>query len=215
MRSIEVRHPVEGGRKTYPGLPGPEIKILPDYDGYRERRGGLFEFRIVSLHLCGNTGTCVEAPLHRHRDGADLAALPLVRLAHLPAKVTDAAGAGLAIGEDLLAGCDLAGGAVLFRTGWSRRWGTEGSFERGPHLAAAACEALLRAGAVFAGIDSLNIDDIKDLSRPAHTLLPGAGVPVREHTNLGAVPGSGGRLRAVPLAVRGGARMPVRAYVPA
>jgi kynurenine formamidase len=65
------------------------------------------------------------------------------------------------------------------------------------------------------GIDSLNIDDIEDLSRPAHTILLGAGIPVCEHmTNLEALPkGGGGRLHVVPLAWKGGATFPVRAYV--
>jgi kynurenine formamidase len=63
------------------------------------------------------------------------------------------------------------------------------------------------------GIDSLNIDDIGDLARPAHTTLLGAGVPICEHmTNLASIR-SGGRLHAVPIAWVGGATFPVRAYV--
>ncbi len=61
---------------------------------------------------------------------------------------------------------------------------------------------------------SLNIDDIHDLARPAHTTLLGAGIPVCEHlTNLEALPPQGGRLHAVPIAWKGGATFPVRAYV--
>ena len=64
------------------------------------------------------------------------------------------------------------------------------------------------------GIDSLNIDDTNDPSRPAHTLLLGAGIPICEHmTNLKALPSSGGRLHAVPIAWVGGTTFPVRAYV--
>ena len=60
----------------------------------------------------------------------------------------------------------------------------------------------------------LNIDDTDDLSRPAHTMLLGAGIPICEHmTNLAAVPALGGRLHAVPIAWVGGASFPVRAYV--
>src|SRR5438309_1275120 len=64
-------------------------------------------------------------------------------------------------------------------------------------------------------IASLHLcDDTADLSRPAHTKLLGAGIPVCEHmTNLAAVPPSGGRLHAVPIAWVGGASFPVRAYV--
>jgi kynurenine formamidase len=76
------------------------------------------------------------------------------------------------------------------------------------------CAALVDAGAAFVGIDSLNIDDIDDKSRPAHTTLLGAGVPICEHmTNLAAVEPDRGRLHAVPIAWVGGATFPVRAYV--
>jgi arylformamidase len=73
---------------------------------------------------------------------------------------------------------------------------------------------LVRAGPAFVGIDSLNIDDIGDLAWPAHTILLGAGIPVCDHmTNLARVPPQGGHLHAVPIAWRGGATFPVRAYV--
>ena len=80
-------------------------------------------------------------------------------------------------------------------------------------MTADACEALVAAGVAFVGIDLLNIDDIGDLARPAHTILLGAGVPICEHmTNLASIT-SGGRLHAVPIAWVGGATFPVRAYV--
>jgi kynurenine formamidase len=81
-------------------------------------------------------------------------------------------------------------------------------------LTAEACDLLVRAGAAFVGIDSLNIDDMADLARPAHTILLGAGIPICEHmTNLAELPPDAGHLHAVPIAWRGGATFPVRAYV--
>ena len=104
--------------------------------------------------------------------------------------------------------------AVADLTGWSRYWRTEPYFEPNPFLTGAACDFLLEAGAKFVGIDSLNIDDTQDMSRPAHTKLLGAGVPVCEHlTNLASVPPTGTFLHAVPIAWVGGATFPVRAYV--
>jgi kynurenine formamidase len=103
---------------------------------------------------------------------------------------------------------------VLVRTDWSRHWGTDRYFAPNPFLTADACELLVQAGVRFVGIDSLNIDDIEDLARPAHTLLLGAGIPVCEHlTNLASVPPEGAYLHAVPIAWVGGATFPVRAYV--
>lgn len=213
-RLIEVSHPVAAGMKTYPGLPEPRDEVIFDYDDSHERYQGQAEFRIASLHLCGNTGTYVDAPIHRFRGGADLASLPLARLADLETVVLDCEGER-AIGPEALSSVELRYRAVLLRTGFSRHWGTPEYFsEPNPFLTAEACELLVRTGALLVGIDSLNVDDTADLSRPAHTMLLGAGIPICEHmTNLGEVPASGGRLHAVPIAWVGGASFPVRAYV--
>jgi len=214
VRFIEVSHRVVAGMKTYPGLPEPTVDVIVDYESSRERYGGEAEFLIASLHLCGNTGTYVDSPHHRYPAGADLADLPLDRLAHLPAVVVDATRAGRAIGPDVFRGITLTGQAVLVRTDFSRHWGTEAYFSDHPFLSGDSAEMLVTARPSFVGIDSLNIDDTADLSRPAHTKLLGAGSPVCEHlTNLGAVPRDGGRLHAVPIAWVGGATFPVRAYV--
>ena len=215
MSFIEVSHQVVSGMKTYPGLPEPSVDVVFDYDASRERYQGKAEFLIASLHLCGNTGTYVDSPIHRYRGGVDLAGLPLERLADLETVVVDCSGAAdRAIGPEALAGVEMRYRAVLVRTDFSVRWGTEEYFGPNPFLTAEACEMLVRQGALFVGIDSLNIDDTGDASRPAHTALLGAGIPICEHmTNLAAVPESGGRLHAVPIAWVGGASFPVRAYV--
>ena len=63
------------------------------------------------------------------------------------------------------------------------------------------------------GIDSLNIDDTADLTRPVHTTLLGAGVPVVEHlTGLDRLPDRGFRFFAVPVKVRSMGTFPVRAF---
>jgi len=211
-RLVEVSHPIRDGMVTYPGIPVPRAELLFDHATSRARYGNASEFLIASLHLCGNTGTYVDAPLHRYTGGADLAALPLDRLADLPITIVDSD--ARAIGPEMLAGAPIAGRAVLFRTGWSQHFGTPRYGQDAPFLTAEACEALVRGGAAFVGIDSLNVDDVADLTRPSHTILLGAGVPICEHmTNLAALPQTPGRLHAAPIAWVGGASFPVRAYV--
>jgi arylformamidase len=211
MQRIEVSHKIEMGMKTYPGLPEPHAEILLDYDS--SRYGGLSEFYIASLHCCGNTGTYVDAPIHRYRNATDLAGLSLDKLAHVPVVVVDALDQA-AIGPDAFRGLKLAGKAVVVRTEWSRHWRKEEYFGPNPHLTEDACKALLDAGVVLAGIDSVNIDSLADMRRPAHTTLLAAGVPICEHmTNLSALPREGGWIHAVPIAWVGGATFPVRAYV--
>jgi len=212
-RFIELSHQIVPGMKTYPGLPEPKVDVLLDYEASHERYQNQAEFYIASLHLCGNTGTYVDSPRHRYRSGIDLAGLSLERLANLPTLVIDATEAGRAIGGDAFRTLDLTGRAILFRTDFSTHWGTPAYFADNPFVTADAAELLVSKQPAFVGIDSLNIDDTGDPSRPAHTKLLAAGIPICEHmTNLAALPASGTRLHAVPIAWVGGATFPVRAY---
>jgi arylformamidase len=118
-----------------------------------------------------------------------------------------------AIGRSVFEGHDLRGKAVLVRTGWDAHWRTDGYFEGHPFLTRDAAEYLLDAGVVLVGIDSLNIDDTADLSRPVHSLLLAADVPIVEHLRgLAQLPGAGFRFFAVPVKVKGMGTFPVRAF---
>ena len=131
-RFVELSHQIVPGMKTYPGLPEPEVDVVVDYESSRERYQGQAEFYIASLHLCGNTGTYVDAPRHRYRDGTDLAGLTLERLADLAIVIVDATAAGRAIGEAAFQDLQLDGRAVLVRTDFSERWGTPAYFTDKP-----------------------------------------------------------------------------------
>ena len=82
-----------------------------------------------------------------------------------------------------------------------------------PFSPAAPRDCLREGGAALVGIDSHNIDDTGDLTRPAHSILLGAGIPVCEHLcNLDAVPDFGFRFSAVPVKVKAFGTFPVRAF---
>ena len=212
---IDVSHAIGAGTETYPGLPAPRVEIMIDYEASRARYAGKSEFLIASYHLCGNTGTYVDAPIHRHRGGADLASVPIERLVHVPIVLIDASAAPSgALGPELFAGLDLTNKAVIVRSDWSRRFGTPEYFQPNPHLTEAACRLLVSHAPAIVGIDSVNIDDMADLTRPAHTLLLGAGIPICEHlTRLDQLTGRDEFFHGAPVAWRGGATFPVRAYV--
>jgi kynurenine formamidase len=214
-RFIEVSHKIIPGMKTYPGLPEPRVEVVVDYEASRPRYQDKAEFYIATLHICGNTGTYVDSPRHRYRDGIDLASLPLERLADVAVTTVDATRGGRGIGPELFRTLDLAGRAVLIRTDFSNHWGTAAYFSDNPFLTTDACDLLVSKGPAFVGIDSLNIDDTGDPSRPAHSRLLRAGIPICEHmTNLKAVRSdAASRLHAVPIAWAGGVTFPVRAYV--
>ena len=154
----------------------------------------------------------MDAPIHRYRGGVDLASLPLERLADVEVVVVDATKAGRAIGAEAFASVNVQGRAVLVRTDFSRHWGTEAYFSSNPFVTADAAQLLAFEHAAFVGIDSLNIDDTADLTRPVHSTLLAADVPIVEHLRgLSQLPDAGFRFFAVPVKVRGMGTFPVRA----
>ena len=213
MPLIDLSHVIESGMTTYPGLPVPVVCDYLTREASRSRYRDGATFHIGKIEMVANTGTYVDAPFHRYAGRADVADLPLDRLANLDTLVVSVEPGRREIDAATFAGLDLRGKALLVHTGWSRHFRTPGYFEGHPYLTRAAAQALVEAGAVFVGIDSLNIDDTADGTRPAHTVLLGANIPIGEHfTSLAALPATGARLHAVPVKVRSMGTFPVRAY---
>jgi kynurenine formamidase len=213
-RVIDVSHDIEAGMITYPGLPGP---VVSDYLSREASRGRYAEgttFHIGRVEMVANTGTYIDAPFHRFEGGVDLSGLPLERLADVKGLVLDATDRdGRAIDESYFQGLDLHDTAVLIRTGWDAHWRTPQYGEGAPFVTRRAAELLVEAAPALVGIDSVNIDDAQDGSRPAHTLLLGAEIPVVEHLcNLNELPPRGFRFHCVPVKFRGVGTFPVRAY---
>ena len=211
MRLVDLSHTVEHGMVTYKGLPAPVICDFLTRERSREIYSPGTEFHIGRIDLVANTGTYVDSPFHRFAEGNDLAQLPLESLAHLDAIVVD--GVDRAIGPGAFSGVTVRGRAVLVRTGWDRHWRTGAYFEGHPFLTRDAARMLADQGAALVGIDSYNLDDTDDWSRPAHTVLLGAAIPICEHMcSLANLPAGRLTFSAVPVKVAGFGTFPVRAY---
>ena len=211
QRLIDLSYVIEHGMVTYQGLPGPHICDYWTREGSAAHYDDGSSFQIGRIDMVANTGTYLDAPFHRYEDGDDLAALDLARLASLPGLKVKAVGP--AVDEGAFEALDVAGKAVLVETGWDRHWRTDAYASGHPYLTEKAARLLVERGAVLVGIDSYNIDDTSGRSRPVHTILLGAGVPICEHmTNLAALPDAGFRFTAVPPKVAGMGTFPVRAF---
>lgn len=212
---VELSHVIRAGETTYPGLPVPEI--APHLT--REASRGLYaegtEFAIDRISMVGNTGTYLDSPFHRYPTGADLAGLSLAQLVDLPFVVIRTEGSGVR-GVDVghLAPFQVEGCAVLLHTGGDRGWGQPSYAQDAPYLTEAGARWLVDHGAALVGIDSVNIDDIGGGgTRPAHTVLLAAGIPIVEHlTALGDLPAAGGTFSAAPPLIEAFGTFPVRAY---
>jgi arylformamidase len=212
-RLIDLSHEVEDGMITYKGLPAPIICDFLSREDSRKNYAEGTEFHIGKIEMIANTGTYVDSPFHRFADGIDLSELPLESLADLPGVVVHAQKYGRAIPADVFEGIELSGKAVLVHTGWSRHWRTDRYFEGHPFLTREAALHLAESGAGFVGIDTYNIDDTADGTRPAHTILLGNRIPICEHMcGLENLPDQGFRFHAAPVKVKAFGTFPVRAY---
>ena len=212
-RLIELNHVIEDGMVTYKGLPAPIIcDFLSRPDSRRNYEAGT-EFQIGLITMCSNTGTYLDTPFHRYADGDDLAAMPLEKLSALPGCVIRIRALQTAVDVSDFATADVRGHAVLVHTGWDRHWRTDAYFENHPFLTETAAEYLCDSGAALVGIDSHNIDDTSRRTRPVHTVLLGAGIPIVEHmTGLEQLPETGFVFHAAPPRVKGVGTFPVRAH---
>ncbi len=211
---IDVSHAIEHGMITYRGLPAPHISDFLSREASRQHYASGTEFHIGRIEMVANTGTYLDSPFHRYADGADLAELPLSALANLEGitiRVHD--DEKKAMSAYAFDGYEMKDKAVIIHTGWAQHWRTESYFENHPFLTTDAAELLVAAGAALVGIDSYNIDDTGDQTRPAHSLLLKANIPIVEHLcNLESLPEGGYKFFAVPVKVKSFGTFPVRAF---
>lgn len=215
-RLVDLSHTIGHGTVTYPGLPAPALSDHLTREEAESHYAPGVRFHIGRIDMIANTGTYLDSPWHRWEDGADLAGLPLDAVADLPGVLVDVASqlveGDRSIEPSSFDGTEVAGKAVLVRTGFDRHWGTEAYGSDSPFLTRAAAEDLVERGARLVGIDSLNIDDPDDGERPAHSVLLGNEVLIVEHmTNLFSVDAPF-TFSAIPVKVEGMGTFPVRAF---
>jgi kynurenine formamidase len=212
-RFIDLSHVIEAGMITYTGLPGPGISDHMSREDSKSHYSDGTTFQIGKIEMIANTGTYIDAPFHRYEAGQDLSELKMTSIANLEGIVFRAAQGRRSIDKDIFESVKVEGKAVLIHTGWDRHWRTDAYFENHPFLTRNAADYLKFSGAALVGIDSLNIDDTADGSRPAHSILLKANIPIVEHMcHLEVLPAEGFKFFAIPAPVKGLGSFPVRAF---
>ncbi|MBI3977856.1 MAG: cyclase family protein [Chloroflexi bacterium] len=200
--------------RTYPGIPGPSITAFLTHEASRARYQGQCELTFSQVSVVAGVGTYLDSPYHRDPSLPDFAGMPLEAAADVPGVVVDVRSRP----ERAIRPADLGAGpwrgrAVLLRTGLDAHWETDRYWQESPFLVAETAARLIDEGAILLGVDFLNVDDTTDPKRPVHTALLRARIPIVENLrNLDALPPSGFRLHAAPMAFVGVASFPVRAY---
>lgn len=183
VRVVDLSHPVTAETQVYPGDPVPHIVQHSTI----ERDG----FNLMSITMGSQSGTHVDAPYHFDDDTKKIDEVPLPLFVG-PATVLDCGelSARQAITSQLLGsqlGSVQPGDIVLFKTGWSKHYGTEEYFNN-PYIDAALVRDLLARGVLTFGLDAINIDETPDDSHPGigfpvHHLIAKAGGVICENLN--------------------------------
>lgn len=212
MRIIDLSHTIEDGMITYKGLPAPVICDFLSRPESRKFYALGTEFHIAKIEMVSNTGTYIDCPFHRFAEGKDFTEIALEQLVDIPASIIHLPGKKV-IDQGDLEHRDLSDRAVLIHTGWDRHWRTDQYFEDHPYLTEAAARYLQETGVRLVGIDSLNIDDTTNKTRPVHTILLGSEILIIEHLcNLSKIPEQDFLLTAAPPRISGVGSFPVRVY---
>ena len=176
-RFVDLSHPLADGQPSYPGDPAIEVTA------YRtEATGGC---NLTRIALGSHHGTHVDAPYHFVDDGPTLDRIPLERFCG-PARLVDLAPGGALKPKTALtvemftqhADAFQPGNRVIYRTGWSQRFGRPEFFTDLPslNLEAARWIAQRRIGLLGMDVPTPSTTEGREchqilLGRPAEIVL--------------------------------------------
>jgi kynurenine formamidase len=191
-----------------------EIRPFFTHEESESHYDGESAFEVTELTFQTSVGTYLDSPYHRYPAGRDIGDLDIDELV-LPGVVVDARGLEPydELGVDALpTDAILANRAVLFNFGWDDHWETE-QYRSYPYISDALIDRLLDENVGVVGVDTINVDDDRDPSRPAHTRFLDEEIFIVENmTGLDALHGESFRLFAVPIKAPQTAAMPIRAF---
>ncbi len=222
MRFVDLSHIFEDG------MPGFKLKnVNGSYTTYtakihpfltheetKPRYQGKASFEITEMFFQTSIGTYLDSPFHRYVDKKDISQLSLEEVI-LMGEIIDARGLNpfQSIGiENFPQNIDYTGKAVLFNFDWSKYWGRE-QYSEYPYISEELISFLITQKVKLVGVDTMNIDDSRNLARPAHSFLLKEDILIVENlTNLDTLYGKEFRFFAVPIKGKKVAAMPVRAF---
>lgn len=174
----------------------------------------------TTLSLYSHCGTHMDAPRHflDHGDGIDQQALescigPARLLDLTPVEPKEA----ISI-ERLSPWVDQIGPGdrLLFRTDWSKRYGTEEYRDALPRISLELADWLVERSVALIGVEPPSVADVNNLAELTavhEVLLEGNVIIIEGLTNLDRIQNDPVELIALPLKIHGGDGSPVRAVV--
>lgn len=191
-----------------------EIDPFLTHEETRPKFDGQCSFEITEMRFQTSVGTYLDSPAHRFQGARDVAGLALPELVN-DGMVVDVRNRDPyeSIDQSVLPDDrDLAGTAVLFDFGWDSYWGTD-AYREYPYISEALVDRLVAEDVALVGVDTINVDDDRNLDRPAHTKLLDDEILVVENLRgLDSLHGRQFRFYAIPIKAADAVAMPVRAF---
>ena len=202
MRLIDVTVPLDAQLPTYPNNTPFTLEPIK-----RMARGD--SSNVSTLHMSAHTGTHVDAPRHFFDEGTGTEALPLELLIGRTRVVEIPSRAGIAAAD--LAAIDFSDDIrVLFKTHNSRLWGSPEFQTDYVGVTESGARHLVEHGIKVVGIDYLSVEQFKNVGKPAHHVLLGAGTIVIEGLDLRGVDPGVYEMFCLPLRIVGSDGAPAR-----
>ncbi len=208
MKLYDLSHLLNNETPVFPGMGKPLFKPAAtlEKDGYRETR----------LELDSHTGTHMDAPAHMLKNGKTLDQLPVEAFAgkaliiHVPENTKQIEKDFLVQFEEKLKDAEF----VLFKTGWSKYWGTSRYFDNFPILTTEAAKWLLNFSLKGIGFDVISADPMDSTSYPNHFSILGKSLVIIENLNFPEeLTETQGRFFCFPLPYENADGSPVRAVI--
>lgn len=167
MNLYDLSHRLNNDTPVFPGMGKPVFHKVAtlETEGYRETR----------LAMDSHTGTHIDAPAHMLENGKTLDQLPVDRFSG-KALIISVPKNTKRIETDFLVQFEVKlkqAEFVLFKTGWSKFWGTPQYFEDFPTLSADAVEWLFAFSLKGIGFDVISADPMNSTTYPNHFRILG------------------------------------------
>jgi arylformamidase len=202
MALIDVSVPLDAQLPTYPHNTPFTLEAIK-----RIARGD--SSNVSTLHMSAHAGTHVDAPRHFFDDRPGTEALPLDRLIG-PARVIEV-GSRTGIAAEDLAPIDFSDDVrLLIKTHNSTFWGSAAFHEDYVGVTDSGARHLVERGVQVVGVDYLSVEQFRNVGKPAHHVLLGAGIVVIEGLNLRDVEPGVYEMFCLPLRVVGSDGAPAR-----
>lgn len=175
MKLYDLSHLLNNDTPVFPGMKKPVFKPAAtiEKDGYRETR----------FEMDSHTGTHIDAPAHMLENGKTLDQLSVNQFAG-KALIISVPKNTKRIEKDFLVQFEAKlneAEFVLFKTGWSKHWGTPRYFEDFPTLSEEAVKWLLTFSLKGIGFDAISADPMDSTNYPNHFSILGKGLVIIEN----------------------------------